>query len=151
MSIKKLITLLIITVAISSIKIAFAESPDAYGSDNYDTTEVTDAPIYSPDYCNQNALIRLLNGETNLVKAELEGVSLEGHDLSEINFRNANLQDANLSYTNLTNTNFRNADLEEANLKGANIKGASFRGANLEYATWVDGQVCAEGSIGVCK
>lgn len=93
---------------------------------------------------------RLLKGGKDFVGAKLEEANLKGLDLSGFDFRGADLEKANFQNANLTNTNFKNADLEEVNLKGAKIQGAIFQGAELEFATWIDGRTCAEGSIGGC-
>ena len=45
---------------------------------------------------------------------------------------------------------FKGANLFEANLTGANITNAVFDEANLSHAIWVDGKVCALGSVGKC-
>ncbi|MDD3435649.1 MAG: pentapeptide repeat-containing protein [Candidatus Gastranaerophilales bacterium] len=106
--------------------------------------------VAAGDDYNVHDFNRLLKGDKNLADTKLEGADLRGKNLSGVDFRNADLEEANLSNADLTNANFQNADLEEANLKGAKIKGAIFKGAELEFATWVDGRVCAEGSIGGC-
>ncbi len=129
MLIKKLLTsTLLLTITISTIGIAMANADD---------------------FCKKD-LEKLLKGEKNLAGAKLEGANLKGKDLSNVNFKKADLEEANLIGADLTNANFEDADLEEANLKGAKIKGANFKNAELEYAVWVDGRVCAEGSIGGC-
>jgi hypothetical protein len=51
----------------------------------------------------------------------------------------------------LVGADLRNADLTDANLAGANLAHARLEGANLSRAVWVDGRVCAEGSLGACK
>lgn len=86
----------------------------------------------------------------SFVNADLEGANFQCANLSEANFEHSDLEEVNFSGANLSNVNFYHADLEEANLKGANIEGADFKNAELEYATWVDGRICAEGSIGSC-
>lgn len=93
---------------------------------------------------------RLLRGEKNMTGAQLQGADLSGKNLSGVDFKGAELEEVNFQKADLSNASFRNADLEEANLKGANIKGAVFSGAELEFATWVDGRVCAEDSVGGC-
>lgn len=102
------------------------------------------------DDFSQDDLNKLLKGDKGMAGAKLEGADLRGKNLSGYDFRGADLEDANLSGANLSNANFKNADLENTNLKGAIITGTIFSGAELEYATWVDGRVCAEGSIGGC-
>lgn len=51
----------------------------------------------------------------------------------------------------LVGADLRNTDLTDANLFGANLSHARLEGANLSRAVWVDGHVCAEGSVGECK
>jgi len=92
----------------------------------------------------------------NLEGANMEIINLKGADLTLANLsfsqlHAANLQNANLMLANMTKTLLVDADLRGANLQGANIQGAIFFQANLSNATWVDGRVCAEGSIGECK
>ncbi len=64
------------------------------------------------------------------------GYFLVGADLREANLKDARLSGANLSYANLT---------------GARVDGAVFSNAKLTRATWVDGRVCADDSIGNCR
>lgn len=66
----------------------------------------------------------------------LVGVDLQGADLT-----GANLQHANLKYANLMRANLRQAKLEGADLTGVQLGGA----------TWLDGRICAEGSVGRCQ
>ena len=42
-------------------------------------------------------------------------------------------------------------DLSGADLAGANLTNANLSGAMLNGATWTDGKICAEGSIGECR
>ena len=69
---------------------------------------------------------------------------------------------ADYSYRNLEGNYFESLslagyDFTNSNLRGAHfinvteIGEANFTGADLSGALWVDGRVCAEGSIGVCK
>lgn len=101
------------------------------------------------DFC-QETYEKALKGGKDFVGAKLEGANFKGINLSGADFRGAELDEVNFEGANLTNVNFTNADLDDANLKGANIKGAIFKGAELEYAKWVDGRICGEGSIGGC-
>lgn len=64
------------------------------------------------------------------------GYFLVGADLREANLKDARLSGANLSY---------------ANLKGARLDGAVLNDAKLAGATWVDGRVCADDSVGSCR
>jgi hypothetical protein len=72
----------------------------------------------------------------NAISADFESATLIG-----VNFRGADLSQANL----------RNADLSYANLLSTNITGADFTGAKLDNTRWVDGKICAAGSIARCK
>lgn len=129
MLVKKLV-ISILTLSVFSIGVVFAKK-------------------VNEDFC-QADFDRILKGEKDFVGAKLEEANLKGLNLSGADFRGADLEKANLQGANLTDCNFKNADLEEVNLKGANIKGTSFSGAELEYAIWIDGRVCAEGSVGGC-
>jgi uncharacterized protein YjbI with pentapeptide repeats len=47
--------------------------------------------------------------------------------------------------------NFQDSDLRGANLSGVTFKDAvNWQGAQLSGATWIDGRLCAEGSVGSC-
>jgi uncharacterized protein YjbI with pentapeptide repeats len=47
--------------------------------------------------------------------------------------------------------NFQDSDLRGANLSGAIFKDTvNWQGAQLSGATWMDGRICAEGSVGSC-
>jgi uncharacterized protein YjbI with pentapeptide repeats len=95
-------------------------------------------------------------------KATLVQVNFQTADLSGANFADANLErttffagnaaGANFSGANLKGVNFTRATLAKANLKGAQLDGMTlFIHTNLDGATWVDGRVCAAGSMGECK
>ena len=76
----------------------------------------------------------------NLMLANLEGTHLHA----------ANLQGTNLTMANLSGASLLDADLSGANLLGANLQKAILIQAKFDGATWPDGRVCAEGSIGEC-
>jgi len=61
------------------------------------------------------------------------------------------MSDANLAGSRLSWTKLTDADLSRANLTGANLASAELAGAKLSGATWVDGKICKEGSVGGCK
>lgn len=61
------------------------------------------------------------------------------------------LAGADLHEANLIGARFAGANLSYANLKQARVDGAVFDGAKLAGATWVDGRVCAAGSVGSCR
>ena len=112
---------------------------------------------------------------SNLMQAQLQSVDLEEVDLTDTNLSKADLANSNvrvalLSNSNLSNANlqgvdFYKSDMQDANLKGANLEGANLKkallmgadlegailkGANLSGARWIDGSICAKGSIGKC-
>lgn len=97
----------------------------------------------------------------NLIGADLSHTSLIGADLSyslmsmikgkAVNFSSATMVGVNLNGADLRQANLSNTDLSYANLSSANISGANFTGAKLDKARWVDGNICAIGSIGHCK
>jgi uncharacterized protein YjbI with pentapeptide repeats len=84
-------------------------------------------------------------GQVALVGANLRNAELKDADLKEANMAYAILQNADLSGADLSN-----ADLSNADLQGANLKSARLAGAKLDNAIWIDGQVCATGSLGSC-
>lgn len=57
---------------------------------------------------------------------------------------------ADLRHANLTGADLRGANLAQANLSGALLDGAKLDGAVLDGATWVDGRLCREASVGQC-
>lgn len=83
--------------------------------------------------------------------ADLSNANLEDVDLSGANLRAANLKGALLNGANLSLSDLRDADFGQANLQGANLTGAKLHGVKLGQAVWVDGRVCADGSVGECR
>lgn len=83
--------------------------------------------------------------------ADLSYANLEDVDLSGANLRAANLKGALLSGANLSLSDLRDADFGQANFQGANLTGAKLHGVKLGRAIWVDGRVCADGSVGECR
>lgn len=98
---------------------------------------------------------------TDLRGAELSGARLAGADLSYASLGTADLRGADLAHARLVGTglggadlrgaDLARADLAYANLRGARLTGARLKGAKLDQAIWVNGRVCAEGSVGVCR
>ncbi len=98
---------------------------------------------------------------TNMVGANLSGAQMAQAALVGANFRNAdlsaaNLNGANLAYTilqggDLTGADLTGADLSNADLKGATITFAKIADAKLDNTIWIDGKVCAVGSVGNCN
>ena len=95
-------------------------------------------------------------GKIRLDNARLDGADLTyalltGASLRNVELAGAVLTGAELSNANLSGANLAQARMEYAVLKGAVIAGTRFDGARLDKATWVDGRVCAEGSLGTCR
>lgn len=96
----------------------------------------------------------------DLTGADLRGAHLHGADLayatlSIADLRGADLSDARLTGAGLRNTDLRGARLDKADLsyavlQGAKLAGVRLRGARLDHAIWVDGTICADGSVGRC-
>lgn len=87
----------------------------------------------------------------NFQIANLAGANLMASNLEDAHLHAANLQHANLMLANMTGVNLLDADLRGANLRGAKLQRAILIAAKLEGATWVDGRVCAAGSVGECR
>ncbi len=87
----------------------------------------------------------------NFQVANLSKANLMMANLEDAHMHAANLQKANLMLANMTGVNLLDADLRGANLRGAKLQGAILIAAKLEGATWVDGSVCAAGSVGECR
>ncbi|MCG5512141.1 pentapeptide repeat-containing protein [Ectothiorhodospira shaposhnikovii] len=96
----------------------------------------------------------------DLLAGRLEQVRLVGADLSYADLRQTRLTDSDLSEARLTGAilvearliraRLTGADLSYADLRGADLSGADLSGANLGRAVWVDGRICAAGSVGTC-
>lgn len=76
---------------------------------------------------------------------------LTAFDLYEANLSNVNLRNAIMVSTDLTGANLVGANLSGANLTRANLKFADLSGANLSGTQWIDGRICAQGSISTCN
>jgi uncharacterized protein YjbI with pentapeptide repeats len=87
----------------------------------------------------------ILNG-INLDGADLSGVQMNHAQASQASWIRANLSGAQLRGSNLSMGNFEQADFLGADLSGSNLSGSNFSGA-----TWTDGRVCADGSVGECR
>ena len=99
----------------------------------------------------RNALLAdAVLASAELTGADLSYADLAGSDLSGANLGAAVLKGVSLRAARLAGAALGEADLRYANLTGADLEGASLAGADLSQATWVDGRVCAEGSIGAC-
>lgn len=90
------------------------------------------------------------------VNGEFDGGSFAGRNLTNVDFTNASLRKTQFARSILVGADFTNADLRNADLRNANLRNASvinvdWAGARLDGATWVDGRVCASGSVGRCR
>ncbi len=90
-------------------------------------------------------MVRTRLAGADLAYADLAGARLSGADLSR-----ASLVGANLSLVELTGADLSGSDLSYADLTRARLDGARLEGATLSRAVWVDGRVCAPGSVGAC-
>jgi uncharacterized protein YjbI with pentapeptide repeats len=82
--------------------------------------------------------------------ANLKGANLMLANLTGAHLHAVNLQGSNLTMANLSGANLLDADLSGANLLGANLQKAILIQAKFGGATWPDGRVCAQGSVGEC-
>lgn len=97
---------------------------------------------------------------TDLAGASLRGALLAESDLAYSNLSLTNLSYADLERADLIGATLRNADLSSANLRSANLSytdltgaslgGADISNAKLDNAIWLDGSLCAPGSLGQC-
>ena len=107
-----------------------------------------------------SSMVQIRLDGANLQGANLSGSILQLANLKGANLMLANLKGAHLHAVNLQGSNLTMADLSGASLLDADLKGANLLGANLQKtiliqakfsgATWPDGRVCAEGSVGEC-
>ncbi len=86
-----------------------------------------------------------------LKRADLAYSSLAMADLRYADVSEASMTGVNLRRANLANADLRGADLSYANLTEAVLRGAKLGGARLDKAIWIDGRVCAPGSLGECS
>lgn len=110
-----------------------------------------------PNISQPNAIAR----NARMDKARLDGANLRGADLSYATMNGASLRNADLGKVVFTGADFSGADLSGADLSAAdlryavlsnaNLAGVRLSGTQLEKATWIDGRVCASGSLDQCK
>jgi len=84
--------------------------------------------------------------QTDLSYADLRRASLRGTSL-----RGARLVGADLTGADLTGADLTGAVLDYASLSGARLSGVRWLDARLSKTVWVDGRLCAPGSIGECR
>jgi len=124
-------------------------------------------PRVNWSYCHfeNRTLVRANLAEANLDNAVLTGANLQDAVLSSANLSYANLDGANLHNAvlrgaqikgamlrkaDLARSILENADMSYVNLLGANLQDTVLTGADLSRAIWIDGRVCAPGSVGSC-
>lgn len=88
---------------------------------------------------------------TDLSSADLSYANLDGSDLRGANLRGARMLGASLVRADLTGADLSGADLGFAVLTEARLDGARTAEASLRGATWLDGRVCGDESVGVCR
>ena len=108
----------------------------------------------------ESSMAQIRLDDANLQGANLSRSIMHLSNLSGANLMLANLQGTHLHAANMRGTNLTMANLEGASLLDADLSGANLLGARLEKtiliqakfggATWPDGRVCAEGSVGEC-
>lgn len=105
------------------------------------------------------ARANLRNGQLHGVRldgADLRAVDLSYADLGQASLRGADLSGARLvgaglGQVDLAGASLRDTDLQYASLRDARLDGTRLDGARLDKATWTDGRVCAEASLGACR
>lgn len=95
----------------------------------------------------QGALLR----GVDLARGNLDYANFSGADLSGSRLARASLVGANLEAADLSHADLSNADLSNADLSAADMASSSLTGAVLDHAIWIDGRVCATGSLGQCR
>ena len=108
----------------------------------------------------ESSMAQIRLDDANLQGANLSRSIMHLSNLSGANLMLANLQGTHLHAANMRGTNLTMANLEGARLLDADLSGANLLGARLEKtiliqaqfggATWPDGRVCAQGSVGEC-
>lgn len=78
--------------------------------------------------------------------ANFSRADLSGSRLAQVSLVGANLHAAELKHADLSRADLSNADLSAAHLESVNLAGAV-----LDHAIWLDGRVCATGSVGQCR
>ena len=103
----------------------------------------------------------------NYSKCDFSNINMDDANFSNCNlshaiFRNTELSRANFNNANISHADFSNANLTNANLLGAwggtksansNYESISFitEHTNLSRVIWLNGRVCSNDSITVCK
>jgi len=88
--------------------------------------------------------------ETHLQESDLAYADLSNSNLAMAQLKNTNFKGANLRQANLQGADLTAANLSYAELVGSQLQGVNFEHAILDYAVWVNGEVCLPGSVGAC-
>lgn len=102
-------------------------------------------------------LTRVMALNMFLPGADMQSANLTGADFSRSVLTRANLDGAILRNATLVDVDLRGANLNSADLIGTDLTGArldettKLSNAHLAGATWTDGRVCADDSVGECK
>jgi hypothetical protein len=86
----------------------------------------------------------------NLTGADLAFSNLRHSKFSYSRFIGANLKGANLSESDLSHADLTDADLSYADLSNTLLHTANLSGSKLDRAIWINGEICAVGSVGQC-
>jgi uncharacterized protein YjbI with pentapeptide repeats len=96
----------------------------------------------------RNAILINVNAEnSHFNEADLRGAWLIGGFFNNSSFVEADLTQACFELTAIPGVDFRRAKLQFL----FNYKEADFRETELSDAVWVNGEICAKGSIGRCR
>lgn len=118
-------------------------------------TKLPGASLAHTNFSGQNLIGIQLYGadvtEAKFIQANMDHAGLNGARCVRADFSYANLTGAFLANADLTGANFTGANLTGADLSSARIEGAIFTGATLAGARWIDGKICTQKSVGVCK
>jgi len=142
-----------------------------WGPDNKQVDPQCDQPFVSGINWDNCDVLKVKAGRMNL-----KNITATNAHLSQASFYNAKLASSNLSYSDLSYADFRfarltnvrmvgvnlqraslsrahlkNVDLSYADLRGVDITELTFEGVSLSKAIWVDGKVCAVGSVNSCQ
>ena len=101
-------------------------------------------------------VMELLKTSRNFAGKNLSGLRLAGFDLTKCNLKGADLSNADLERADLQESNLELADLSGAKMKMTDLRISGLKGAKLDRAVfdgaiWLDGTICAKGSIGLCR
>ncbi len=101
-------------------------------------------------------VMEILKTTRNFAGKNLSGLRLAGFDLTKCNLKGADLSNADLERADLEESNLELADLSGAKMKMTDLRITGLKGAKLDRAIfdgaiWLDGTVCAKGSIGLCR